>query len=82
MVPASSTPPDDEDLFDLWLDQALLGEVEDPAAFCARHGAGPEVARAAQSAPLLLSMEKNSRNGCLVSIIDWRTAPWCSTKHA
>ncbi len=41
MTPTPTTPPPDgEDLFDQWLDAALAGDIEDPAAFCARHGAG------------------------------------------
>lgn len=29
---------DDDSLYDAWLDRALAGDVEDPSAFCARHG--------------------------------------------
>ncbi|MFN3244144.1 MAG: bifunctional serine/threonine-protein kinase/formylglycine-generating enzyme family protein [Planctomycetota bacterium] len=42
MPSSSSPPPSDQDaLFDQWLDRALAGDVEPPAAFCGRHGAGP-----------------------------------------
>ena len=45
----SPTPsPDSEDLFDRWLDAALAGEVEDPAAFCERFDAAPTVLVAIQ----------------------------------
>jgi predicted Ser/Thr protein kinase len=36
--PEGAEPPDDDSLYDAWLDRALAGEVEDPADYCARHG--------------------------------------------